>query len=165
MQIFPSFELKENHFESNIQLPVLSKEQTHIEKENKEEDNNITLVVGGKESFSSVMTYDSFNDDFLSSEKEQNNINLIEDKVKNNNTELILKEIGNKEINEIENDNNEVKAINTGVSSDTYSYNNNNISNNKNNNICCNRATKVKIIIIIIIILIIGVVLGIILSK
>jgi hypothetical protein len=113
------------------------------------------------------MTYDSFNDDFLSSEKEQNNINLIEDKVKNNNTELILKEIGNKEINEIENDNNEVKAINTGVSSDTYSYNNNNISNNKNNNICCNRATKVKIIIIIIIIiiLIIGVVLGIILSK
>ena len=157
MQIFPSFELKENHFESNIQLPVLSKEQTHIEKENKEEDNNITLVVGGKESFSSVMTSDSFNDDFLSSEKEQNNINLIEDKVENNNTELILKEIGNKEINEIENDNNEVKAINTGVSSDTYSYN--------NNNICCNRATKVKIIIIIIIILIIGVVLGIILSK
>lgn len=158
LQIFPVFEITEKNYESEIQLPILSKTQTHEEKKNNEEDEIINAFDDGNRnsltSFNSVMTYDSFKDDFLNSDNDQININLNEDKNVN-----LLKE------NENEFGKNLIKTISTNE----VEYLNKVIGNispiTESKNKCFNCSTRVKIIIIVIIIvIIISIALGIIFS-
>ena len=158
LQIFPVFEVTEKNYESEIQLPILSKTQTHEEKKNNEEDEIINAFDDGNRnsltSFNSVMTYDSFKDDFLNSDTDQININLNEDK-----NEKLLKE------NENEFGKNLIKTISTNEVEYLNKVIGNISTNNESKNKCFNCSTRVKIIIIVIIIvIIISIALGIIFS-
>ena len=158
LQIFPVFEVNEKNYESEIQLPILSKTQTHEEKKNNEEDEIINAFDDGNRnsltSFNSVMTYDSFKDDFLNSDNDQININLNEDKNVN-----LLKE------NENEFGKNLIKTISTNEVEYLNKVIGNISPNNESKNKCFNCSTRVKIIIIVIIIvIIISIALGIIFS-
>ena len=162
LQFFKNFELPKNQFESEVQLPVLSKTQTHTEKKNKEDDDFSDL---NKESlgisFNSVMTFDSFKDDFLE-DKEQNNIILIE----NDKNENFIQEIEIKELNGSSDIIEKIKIndSNSTNKSEQLIKNNSNNNNTININNKCTTKTKVIIIVIILLILIIiGVVLGIVL--
>ena len=106
IQEFQNYEIQERNFESNIQLPVLSKEQTNTEKIPNEEDNYDNFenrnFRGG--SFISYMTYDSYKDDFLNKDT-MNNDN--DDKNEN-----LIKEIEIKELNQDNNESNTNMKIN-----------------------------------------------------
>jgi hypothetical protein len=170
LQTFKIFELPEVYFESEVKLPILSKTQTHAEKKNNiEEDDDISGDFGRQNSIgtslNSVMTFDSFRDDFLNDGLEQNN-NLSNiyssNNIDNDKSENLLKEIEIKEINTSEE---KVKEINTETShSSVIKMNSPNIYITKNNT-CFNCSLTVKIIIFVIIILIlIGIILGIVFS-
>ena len=149
---FPNYEIKERNFESNIQLPVLSKEQAHTEKTIKEDadfdnsDNNSNM----NKSFNSYMTYDSFKDDFLDKNVITNNEYDNEEQKEN-----LLKEI---EINELNKDN-ELKKdneINNNINlDDTNESIDSNINSQKNNK-CCICSKKTLIIIIVLSVLLIA---------
>ena len=117
LQSFPIFELKEKQYEPQIQLPILSNEQTNSENEKKNEimnkdkdkdDENIIDSYDNKLSFrsslNSIITYDSFRDDFLMNNQEQNDdINKdksIEINEKNNNNSKEYLQPLNVKINE-----------------------------------------------------------------
>ena len=170
LQTFKIFELPELYFESEVKLPILSKTQTHAEKKNNiEEDDDISGDFGRQNSMgtslNSVITFDSFRDDFLNDGKEENN-NLSNiyssNNIDNDKSENFLKEIEIKEINTSEE---KVKEINTETShSSVIKMSSTNIYITKNNT-CFNCSLKVKIIIFVIIILIlIGIILGIVFS-
>ena len=157
LQEFPNYEINERNFEANIQLPVLSKAQSHTEKNIKEdadleslERNNSIL----NNSLNSCMTYDSFKDDFLDKNTITNNEYDNNDELKEN----LVKEI---EINEL-NKNDEL-GDNTNLNDINESINNN-INPQKNNKRCiCSKKTLI-IIIILSILLIAGITLIIIFS-
>jgi hypothetical protein len=151
---FQIYEIKERNFESNIQLPVLSKKQTHTEKTEKEEtdfdntDNNSNSM---NKSFNSYMTYDSFKDDFLDK-------NVISNNEYDNNEEQkenLLKEIEINEINKTSEINKNSELSNNINLNDTNESMNNNIDI-QNNIKCCICSKKTLIIIIVISILIIA---------
>ena len=157
LQEFPNYEINERNFEANIQLPVLSKAQSHAEKNIKEdadleslERNNSIL----NNSLNSCMTYDSFKDDFLDKNTITNNEYDNNDELKEN----LVKEIEINELNkndELGNDTN-LNDINESI--------NNNINPQKNNKRCiCSKKTLI-IIIILSILLIAGITLIIIFS-
>jgi hypothetical protein len=178
-QSFPEFNIQERHFESEVQLPILSKIQTHAERKIKEEQetketddfvmdnqspNNKSFI-----SFNSVLTYDSFKDDFLMNEQEKNEINL-----KDNNN-LIENNIN---IDNTKNDdakNNLIEKMEIKSNDDTnyslvYGTETIGVKSIKEimgrNNKCCNLSSKtISIIIIISVVLILAVVLGVIFSK
>ena len=157
LQEFPNYEINERNFEANIQLPVLSKAQSHTEKNIKEdadleslERNNSIL----NNSLNSCMTYDSFKDDFLDKNTITNNEYDNNDELKEN----LVKEI---EINEL-NKNDDLG--NDTYLNDTNESINNNINPQKNNKRCiCSKKTLI-IIIILSILLIAGITLIIIFS-
>ena len=151
---FQIYEIKERNFESNIQLPVLSKKQTHTEKTEKEEtdfditDNNSNSM---NKSFNSYMTYDSFKDDFLDK-------NVISNNEYDNNEEQkenLLKEIEINEINKTSEINKNSELSNNINLNDTNESMDNNIDI-QNNIKCCICSKKTLIIIIVISILIIA---------
>ena len=165
LQKFQIFELPEAYFESQIQLPILSKTQTHTEKKNKIEDDDLIIPsdIGSRNSMgtslNSVLTYDSFRDDFLNDSQEQkNNLSNINssNNIENDKKENLLKEIEFKELNT-----DEANAINT-VSGNSSQMKMNRPNNRNQNNICFKCSLKAKIIIfVIIILLVIGIILGI----
>ena len=69
LQNFKIFEFSESHYEPDAQLPVLSIKQTHTEKKKIIEDEDIIVPEKSSRgtSFNSLITYDSFKDDFLNS--------------------------------------------------------------------------------------------------
>ena len=151
---FQIYEIKERNFESNIQLPVLSKKQTHTEKTEKEEtdfditDNNSNSM---NKSFNSYMTYDSFKDDFLDK-------NVISNNEYDNNEEQkenLLKEIEINEINKTSEINKNSELSNNINLNETNESMDNNIDI-QNNIKCCICSKKTLIIIIVISILIIA---------
>ena len=151
LQEFPNYEINERNFEANIQLPVLSKAQSHAEKNIKEDADLESLERNNSylnNSLNSCMTYDSFKDDFLDKNTITNNEYDNNDELKEN----LVKEI---EINEL--------GDNTNLN-DTNESINNNINPQKNNKRCiCSKKTLI-IIIILSILLIAGITLIIIFS-
>ena len=160
LQTFQIFELPECSFDSDIQIPVLSKIQTHAEKKKVTEDEELPTNSQEKNSlgtsFNSMMTYDSFKDDFLNLGQEMVNnnnnslsninINIIE----NDKSENLIKNI---EVQQLYVNNEEIKAINTIESNASTNKIEKNIPNNKNNNKFFNCSFKVIIILIVIVIL------------
>ena len=105
IQEFQNYEIQDRNFESNIQLPVLSKEQTNTEKSPDEEDNYDNFDKNARSgSFISFMTYDSYKDDFLSKNTMTND---NDDKNEN-----LIKEIEIKELNQDINESNTNMKIN-----------------------------------------------------
>ena len=157
LQEFPNYEINERNFEANIQLPVLSKAQSHTEKNIKEDADLESLERNNSylnNSLNSCMTYDSFKDDFLDKNTITNNEYDNNDELKEN----LVKEI---EINEL-NKNDEL-GDNTNLNDINESINNN-INPQKNNKRCiCSKKTLI-IIIILSILLIAGITLIIIFS-
>ena len=157
LQEFPNYEINERNFEANIQLPVLSKAQSHTEKNIKEDADLESLERNNSylnNSLNSCMTYDSFKDDFLDKNTITNNEYDNNDELKEN----LVKEI---EINDL-NKNDEL-GDNTNLN-DTNESINNNINPQKNNKRCiCSKKTLI-IIIILSILLIAGITLIIIFS-
>ena len=157
LQEFPNYEINERNFEANIQLPVLSKAQSHTEKNIKEDADLESLERNNSylnNSLNSCMTYDSFKDDFLDKNTITNNEYDNNDELKEN----LVKEI---EINEL-NKNDELG--NDTILNDTNESINNNSNPQKNNKRCiCSKKTLI-IIIILSILLIAGITLIIIFS-
>ena len=148
---FQIYEIKERNFESNIQLPVLSKKQTHTEKEETDFDNTDNNSNSMNKSFNSYMTYDSFKDDFLDK-------NVISNNEYDNNEEQkenLLKEIEINEINKTSEINKNSELSNNINLNDTNELMDNNIDI-QNNIKCCICSKKTLIIIIVISILIIA---------
>ena len=165
LQIFPNFELKEKHFEPQIQLPILSREQTNTENEKKNDDRDDENIVDSydnklsfRSSLNSIMTIDSFKDDFLMNNQEQND-----------DENLIIKD-KNIDIND-NNKNEYIESLDIKIDDPKkyLSLNDSNDSNSKNNNISVNnKCCKYRIIIIIVIIIILiiaGVIIGILFLK
>ena len=157
LQEFPNYEINERNFEANIQLPVLSKAQSHAEKNIKEDADLESLERNNSylnNSLNSCMTYDSFKDDFLDKNTITNNEYDNNDELKEN----LVKEIEINELNkndDLGNDTN-LNDINESI--------NNNINPQKNNKRCiCSKKTLI-IIIILSILLIAGITLIIIFS-
>ena len=157
---FQNYEIKERYFESNIQLPVLSKKQTHTEKTVKEDTDyeSIDSNSNMNKSFNSYMTYDSFKDDFLDKNVISNNeFDNNEDQKEN-----LLQEI---EINEIKTNieiNKNSELSNNIILNDTNEALDNNINLQKSNKCCiCSKKTLIIIIILsIIVIACIGLIIG-----
>ena len=158
---FQIYEIKERNFELNIQLPVLSKKQTHTEKTEKEEtdfdntDNNSNSM---NKSFNSYMTYDSFKDDFLDK-------NVISNNEYDNNEEQkenLLKEIEINEINKTSEINKNSELSNNINLNDTNESMDNNIDIQNNIKCCiCSKKTLIIIIVLsIIVIACIGLIIG-----
>jgi len=162
LQAFEIFETPKEYYESDINLPILSKTQTHTEA-NKvlTEDEINSLEVGNsqnsfKNSFNSNITNDSLREDLLDSFQENNYIVGIGGNLDDDKNEKFIKEIEFKELNE---DKNELKLLN--INDSNVSRELKDIRQNlKSNNNCCDCSTKLKIILIVLIILlIIGVIL------
>ena len=162
LEIFEVFDIQDRNFESDVILPILSRVQTHVEKKNKEEDeeeidkdslDNKNLI---RNSFNnSILTYDSFKDDFLNDEKIENDISLvINNNTVNNNikNENLVQEIEIKEFN----NNDLTTGLNLNDTKDT------DISIKKYNNCCGCSLKKIIIIIVIFIIIMLAAVFGII---
>lgn len=168
LQSFPIFEIKEKQYEPQIQLPILSNEQTNSENEKKNEimnkdkdkdDENIIDSYDNKSSFrsslNSMMTYDSFRDDFLMNNQEQNDDSKdksieINEKKNNNISREYLQPL-NVKIDE--------KKSNLFLNDTNGSSIEKDIDINVNNN--TKRCKYIVIIIIVIILIIVGVILGI----
>ena len=169
LQKFQAFELPEVNFGAEVQLPILSKTQTHTEKKNRIQDDDLTVSSdkGSKNlmgtSFNSCMTFDSFKDDFLNDGQEQNNnLNNINSNniIDNDKTENLVKEI------ELNTGDEKIKAINTEGSNSSKIMINWPIIDKNKNNTCFNCSCKVKIIILLIIVLVVlGIILGIVFSM
>jgi len=157
LQEFPNYEINERNFEANIQLPVLSKDQSHTEKNVKEDADSESLERSNSylnNSLNSCNTFDSFKDDFLNKNTVTNNEYDNNDELKEN----FVKEI---EINELNNNND--LGINRNLN-DTSESLDSNIHRQKNNKRCiCSKKTLI-IIIILSIILIAGITLAIVFS-
>ena len=162
LEIFEVFDIQDRNFESDAVLPILSRVQTHVEKKNKEEDedeidkdslDNKNLI---RNSFNnSILTYDSFKDDFLNDEKIENDISLvINNNTVNNNikNENLVQEIEIKEFN----NNDLTTGLNLNDTKDT------DISIKKYNKCCRCSLKKIIIIIVIFIIIMLAAVFGII---
>ena len=179
LQNFKIFEFSESHYEPDVQLPVLSRMQTHTEKKKVMEDEDIIIPDKNSRgtSFNSVITYDSFKDDFLNSHPEiinidktsnLNNINI--NNINNNDkSENLIKEI---EIKEIDKNDGEAETINPNENSISSNQSGKialNDMENRYNNTCLNRSIRyfkvIIIIIVIVILILIGILLGIVFSK
>lgn len=173
LQLFPEFDIGEKHYETELQLPVLSKAQAHAEKKIKEEDmkylddidvdfkspNNKSFT-----SFNSVLTYDSFKDDFLMDEQDKNEINLKDINNDNNKNDV------DNNINENLIEKLDVKSSDDGKESlfgTTGTLGVKSITEIiQRDNKCCSWSAKTIIIVVVVfIILILAVVLGVLFSK
>ena len=181
LQNFKIFEFSESHYEPDAQLPVLSIKQTHTEKKKIIEDEDIIVPEKSSRgtSFNSLITYDSFKDDFLNSGPEvinndktsnlNNNINNINNINDNDKSEKLIKEI---EIKEIDKNDGEAETINPNENSISSNQSGKialNDMENRYNNTCLNRSIRyfkvIIIIIVIVILILIGILLGIVFSK
>ena len=160
LQIFEIFNAPKGNYELELNLPILSKTQTHTEKNKKIGDDEIvgSIESGSKNSFrnsfNSYMTYDSLKEDFLDGYQGNNSGIDINNNLDGNKNEKFESEI---EIKELDENKKEIKALKIN---DTTQLTEDK-SNLKINNTDKKCLTKLKIIIIVLIVLII---LGIILS-
>ena len=160
LQTFEMFNAPKGNYELELNLPILSKTQTHTEKNKKIGDDEIvgSIESGSKNSFrnsfNSYMTYDSLKEDFLDGYQGNNSGIDINNNLDGNKNEKFENEI---EIKELDENKKEIKALKIN---DTTQLTEDK-SNLKINNSDKKCLTKLKIIIIVLIVLII---LGIILS-
>ena len=135
-------------------MPILSKTQTHTEKNKKIGDDEIvgSIESGSKNSFrnsfNSYMTYDSLKEDFLDGYQGNNSGIDINNNLDGNKNEKFENEI---EIKELDENKKEIKALKIN---DTTQLTEDK-SNLKINNTDKKCLTKLKIIIIVLIVLII----------
>lgn len=95
---FIPYELEDKNFEPNIQLPILSNIQVHEEKKKNDEEKEESLC-SSKNSSNSIFTQDSFKDDLLK-QNENNDIDFITNKdVNDDYNKFIFKEKERKNYN------------------------------------------------------------------
>ena len=154
LQIFEIFNAPKGNYELELNLPILSKTQTHTEKNKKIGDDEIvgSIESGSKNSFrnsfNSYMTYDSLKEDFLDGYQGNNSGIDINNNLDGNKNEKFESEI---EIKELDENKKEIKALKIN---DTTQLTEDK-SNLKINNTDKKCLTKLKIIIIVLIVLII----------
>ena len=154
LQIFEIFNAPKGNYELELNLPILSKTQTHTEKNKKIGDDEIvgSIESGSKNSFrnsfNSYMTYDSLKEDFLDGCQGNNSGVDINNNLDGNKNEKFESEI---EIKELDENKKEIKALKIN---DTTQLTEDK-SNLKINNTDKKCLTKLKIIIIVLIVLII----------
>jgi len=154
LQIFEIFNAPKGNYELELNLPILSKTQTHTEKNKKIGDDEIvgSIESGSKNSFrnsfNSYMTYDSLKEDFLDGYQGNNSGIDINNNLDGNKNEKFENEI---EVKELDENKKEIKALKIN---DTTQLTEDK-SNLKINNTDKKCLTKLKIIIIVLIVLII----------
>ena len=154
LQIFEMFNAPKGNYELELNLPILSKTQTHTEKNKKIGDDEIvgSIESGSKNSFrnsfNSYMTYDSLKEDLLDGYQGNNSGIDINNNLDGNKNEKFENEI---EIKELDENKKEIKALKIN---DTTQLTEDK-SNLKINNTDKKCLTKLKIIIIVLIVLII----------
>ena len=154
LQTFEMFNAPKGNYELELNLPILSKTQTHTEKNKKIGDDEIvgSIESGSKNSFrnsfNSYMTYDSLKEDFLDGYQGNNSGIDINNNLDGNKNEKFENEI---EIKELDENKKEIKALKIN---DTTQLTEDK-SNLKINNTDKKCLTKLKIIIIVLIVLII----------
>jgi hypothetical protein len=154
LQIFEIFNAPKGNYELELNLPILSKTQTHTEKNKKIGDDEIvgSIESGSKNSFrnsfNSYMTYDSLKEDLLDGYQGNNSGIDINNNLDGNKNEKFESEI---EIKELDENKKEIKALKIN---DTTQLTEDK-SNLKINNTDKKCLTKLKIIIIVLIVLII----------
>ena len=154
LQIFEIFNAPKGNYELELNLPILSKTQTHTEKNKKIGDDEIvgSIESGSKNSFrnsfNSYMTYDSLKEDLLDGYQGNNSGIDINNNLDGNKNEKFENEI---EIKELDENKKEIKALKIN---DTTQLTEDK-SNLKINNTDKKCLTKLKIIIIVLIVLII----------
>ena len=154
LQSFEMFNAPKGNYELELNLPILSKTQTHTEKNKKIGDDEIvgSIESGSKNSFrnsfNSYMTYDSLKEDFLDGYQGNNSGIDINNNLDGNKNEKFENEI---EIKELDENKKEIKALKIN---DTTQLTEDK-SNLKINNTDKKCLTKLKIIIIVLIVLII----------
>ena len=154
LQTFEIFNAPKGNYELELNLPILSKTQTHTEKNKKIGDDEIvgSIESGSKNSFrnsfNSYMTYDSLKEDFLDGYQGNNSGIDINNNLDGNKNEKFESEI---EIKELDENKKEIKALKIN---DTTQLTEDK-SNLKINNTDKKCLTKLKIIIIVLIVLII----------
>ena len=154
LQIFEIFNAPKGNYELELNLPILSKTQTHTEKNKKIGDDEIvgSIESGSKNSFrnsfNSYMTYDSLKEDFLDGYQGNNSGIDINNNLDGNKNEKFESEI---EIKELDENKKEIKALKIN---DTTQLTEDK-SNLKINNTDKKCLTKLRIIIIVLIVLII----------
>ena len=154
LQTFEIFNAPKGNYELELNLPILSKTQTHTEKNKKIGDDEIvgSIESGSKNSFrnsfNSYMTYDSLKEDFLDGYQGNNSGIDINNNLDGNKNEKFENEI---EIKELDENKKEIKALKIN---DTTQLTEDK-SNLKINNTDKKCLTKLKIIIIVLIVLII----------
>ena len=154
LQSFEMFNAPKGNYELELNLPILSKTQTHTEKNKKIGDDEIvgSIESGSKNSFrnsfNSYMTYDSLKEDLLDGYQGNNSGIDINNNLDGNKNEKFENEI---EIKELDENKKEIKALKIN---DTTQLTEDK-SNLKINNTDKKCLTKLKIIIIVLIVLII----------
>ena len=154
LQTFEMFNAPKGNYELELNLPILSKTQTHTEKNKKIGDDEIvgSIESGSKNSFrnsfNSYMTYDSLKEDFLDGYQGNNSGIDINNNLDGNKNEKFESEI---EIKELDENKKEIKALKIN---DTTQLTEDK-SNLKINNTDKKCLTKLRIIIIVLIVLII----------
>ena len=154
LQTFEMFNAPKGNYELELNLPILSKTQTHTEKNKKIGDDEIvgSIESGSKNSFrnsfNSYMTYDSLKEDFLDGYQGNNSGIDINNNLDGNKYQKFENEI---EIKELDENKKEIKALKIN---DTTQLTEDK-SNLKINNTDKKCLTKLKIIIIVLIVLII----------
>ena len=154
LQTFEIFNAPKGNYELELNLPILSKTQTHTEKNKKIGDDEIvgSIESGSKNSFrnsfNSYMTYDSLKEDFLDGYQGNNSGIDINNNLDGNKNEKFENEI---EIKELDENKKEIKALKIN---DTTQLTEDK-SNLKINNTDKKCLTKLRIIIIVLIVLII----------
>ena len=154
VQTFEIFIAPKGNYELELNLPILSKTQTHTEKNKKIGDDEIvgSIESGSKNSFrnsfNSYMTYDSLKEDLLDGYQGNNSGIDINNNLDGNKNEKFESEI---EIKELDENKKEIKALKIN---DTTQLTEDK-SNLKINNTDKKCLTKLRIIIIVLIVLII----------
>ena len=154
LQTFEIFNAPKGNYELELNLPILSKTQTHTEKNKKIGDDEIvgSIESGSKNSFrnsfNSYMTYDSLKEDLLDGYQGNNSGIDINNNLDGNKNEKFESEI---EIKELDENKKEIKALKIN---DTTQLTEDK-SNLKINNTDKKCLTKLRIIIIVLIVLII----------
>ena len=154
LQSFEMFNAPKGNYELELNLPILSKTQTHTEKNKKIGDDEIvgSIESGSKNSFrnsfNSYMTYDSLKEDLLDGYQGNNSGIDINNNLDGNKNEKFESEI---EIKELDENKKEIKALKIN---DTTQLTEDK-SNLKINNTDKKCLTKLRIIIIVLIVLII----------
>ena len=154
LQSFEIFNAPKGNYELELNLPILSKTQTHTEKNKKIGDDEIvgSIESGSKHSFrnsfNSYMTYDSLKEDLLDGYQGNNSGIDINNNFDGNKNEKFENEI---EIKELDENKKEIKSLKIN---DTTQLTEDK-SNLKINNTDKKCLTKLKIIIIVLIVLII----------